>query len=76
MFEIDDERSRVVNETFSVWEDIGGSLEVSDELLEFEQNGMAAGSCRSIGTVVGVVADTTRRELSLVTVVDCSFIPT
>lgn len=72
MFEIDDEGVRVVDETLTIREDVVVSLEASDELLELEKHGVAAGG----GGVRLNLAAPARRELRLVAVVHSSFVPT
>jgi len=65
---VDKERSGIIDETFAVRENIFISLEVSDEFLEFTEDGVAAWSCgRRIGSRF--------RELRLVAVVHSSFVP-
>lgn len=57
---------RVIEESFSVRETILLDLEISNEFLKLSQDGMGADG----GGVSGL------RELRLVAIVNCSFVPT
>ena len=73
IFEVDEEEFRVLDEAFSVEEDIGLILAgvASDELLELAEDGVAARRLLRIAAAVAAAG-----ELRLVAVEDRALVPT